>query len=77
MANTAKKVPENINGHYYVDTSCIYCELCTKTAPNNFKEINEMGWAAIFKQPENPEEEQACREAMEGCPTQSIGDDGN
>ncbi|HZF00542.1 MAG TPA: ferredoxin [Methylomirabilota bacterium] len=77
MATLTDKVPENVNGRYYVDRSCIYCDLCRETAPNNFKEINEMGWAAVFKQPENPEEEEACREAKEGCPTESIGDNGN
>jgi ferredoxin len=76
MATCANKVPENVRGRYYVDTSCIYCELCTKTAPNHFKEINKMGWAAVFKQPETPEEEKACREAKDGCPTASIGNDG-
>jgi ferredoxin len=76
MANLSDKVPENVKGHYYVDRSCIYCDLCKQTAPNNFKEINAMGWAAVFKQPKTPEEEKACREAMEGCPTESIGCDG-
>jgi ferredoxin len=76
MANISKIVPENVKGRYFVDYSCIYCELCVETAPNNFQEINEMGWAAVFKQPKNPEEENACREAKESCPTQSIGSDG-
>jgi ferredoxin len=76
MATLADKVPENAKGRYYVDRSCIYCDLCVETAPNNFKEINEMGWATVFKQPENSEEEKACREAKEGCPTSSIGDNG-
>jgi ferredoxin len=76
MANFADKVQENVKGRYFVDSTCIYCELCVETAPKNFKEINEMGWAAVFKQPENPEEEKACREAKEGCPTESIGSDG-
>jgi ferredoxin len=76
MANLSDRIPENVKGRYYVDHSCIYCDLCKQTAPNNFKEINGMGWAAVFKQPENPEEEKACREAKESCPTESIGDDG-
>jgi ferredoxin len=75
MANLADKVPENIKGRYYVDRSCIYCDLCRQTAPRNFKEINEMGWAAVFKQPENAEEEYACGQAKEGCSTESIGTD--
>jgi ferredoxin len=77
MANHADMVQENVSGRYYVDRSCIYCDLCVETAPNNFKEVNEMGWAAVFKQPGNIEEEKACREAKEGCPTGSIGSDGS
>ena len=76
MPILADKVPENVTGRFYVDRSCIYCDLCVEIAPNNFKEINEMGWAAVFKQPENSEEERTCREAKESCPTESIGNDG-
>jgi ferredoxin len=76
MAIRSQRIPENVIGKYYVDQQCIYCALCVETAPRNFKEINERGWAVVFKQPENLEEEKACREAKEGCPTESIGDDG-
>ena len=30
----------------------------------------------VFKQPENAEELAQCREAMEGCPVEAIGEDG-
>jgi ferredoxin len=30
----------------------------------------------LFKQPESPEETALCKEAMEGCPVEAIGDDG-
>jgi ferredoxin len=29
----------------------------------------------VYKQPESPEEEALCKEAMEGCPVEAIGDD--
>ncbi|RME16273.1 MAG: ferredoxin, partial [Bdellovibrio sp.] len=29
------------------------------------------------KQPSTPEEEEACQEAMEGCPVEAIGNDGD
>jgi ferredoxin len=35
-----------------------------------------MGHAFVIKQPETPEEEELCIEAMEGCPVESIGSDG-
>jgi ferredoxin len=30
----------------------------------------------VFKQPENDQEASLCREAMEGCPVEAIGEDG-
>jgi len=30
-----------------------------------------------MKQPENDEEREQCVEAMEGCPVEAIGEDGN
>jgi ferredoxin len=34
------------------------------------------GYSYVFKQPENDEEEAQCQEAMESCPVEAIGDDG-
>jgi len=34
------------------------------------------GYSYVFKQPENGEERELCLEAMEGCPVEAIGDDG-
>ena len=34
------------------------------------------GHAFVSKQPESPAEEAACKEAMEGCPVEAIGDFG-
>ena len=31
----------------------------------------------MYKQPENPDEETLCQEAMEGCPVEAIGSDAN
>jgi ferredoxin len=31
----------------------------------------------VYKQPENPDEEALCKEAMEGCPVEAIGSDGD
>ena len=77
MALFTAKVPQNVPGKFYVDSSCIYCELCDQTAPTIFRECNEQGWAYVFKQPETPDELRQCIEAVEGCPTSSIGTDGD
>ena len=74
MADHENKVPENVPGKYYVDMNCSLCSICEDTAPNNFEVGDEH--AAVIKQPENEEEEEQCRQAMEECPEEVIGDDG-
>lgn len=60
----------------FVDQSCIACDACVLTAPNNFAMHEEDGHAFVTKQPGSPEEEELCKEAMEGCPVEAIGNDG-
>jgi len=76
MANIADKYAENAAGKFYVDNQCIDCDLCRETAPDNFRRNEDGGYSYVFKQPENPEEEKLCQEAMEGCPVEAIGNDG-
>jgi len=78
MADPTDKVEGSVPGKYYVDSNCIDCDVCRDTAPNNFKADEEEGFSFVFKQPENEEEEEEqCRDAMESCPVESIGDDGD
>ncbi|HUF62998.1 MAG TPA: ferredoxin [Verrucomicrobiales bacterium] len=76
MADYENRHPENITGRFFVDEQCIDCDLCRETAPKNFTREEDNGYSYVYKQPENEEEEQQCREAMEGCPVEAIGDDG-
>lgn len=76
MADKTKKFEENIPGRFYVDKECIACDACILAAPDNFKMHEEDGHAFIGKQPAGEEEEAKCREAMEGCPVEAIGNDG-
>ena len=76
MADAANKYPENVAGTYYVDDQCIDCDLCRETAPANYKRNDDGGHSFVYKQPESPEEEALCKEAMEGCPVEAIGADG-
>ncbi len=77
MASKDKKHAGSITGKFYVDTECIDCDLCRETAPANFKRNDDGGYSFVFKQPESPQEETQCREAMEGCPVEAIGADGD
>jgi len=76
MAVIANKQKESIVGKYYVDDQCIDCDLCRETAPSNFTRSDEGGYSYVYKQPSTPEEESQCKEAMEGCPVEAIGSDG-
>lgn len=76
MADKNKKYPENKPGRFYVDRECIACDACCISAPQNFSMDENDGHAFISVQPTTPEEEAQCREALEGCPVEAIGNDG-
>ena len=77
MADKAHKYPENAAGKFYVDNECIDCDLCRQSAPGNFTRNEEKGYSYLVKQPQTSEEEKQCKEAMEGCPVEAIGSDGD
>ena len=76
MADPSDKLEDNVPGAWYVDSSCIDCDVCRTTAPNNFEANEDEGFSFVCKQPENEEEEAQCQEALEACPVEAIGDDG-
>lgn len=67
---------ENAPGKFYVDKTCIACDACVIAAPENFRMNEDDGHAFLSKQPASPQEVEQCREAMEGCPVEAIGNDG-
>ena len=77
MADKTDKVQENVAGKYYVDSTCIDCDVCRSTAPDNFDRSEENGYSFVMKQPENDEEASLCAEAKDACPVEAIGDDGD
>ena len=76
MPDKSNKYSDNAPGKFYVDNQCIACDACCTTAPNFFKMNDNDGHAFLAVQPSNPEEESQCKEAMEGCPVEAIGNDG-
>jgi ferredoxin len=76
MPDSTQKAPENVSGRWYVDGTCIDCDLCRDTAPANFKRQDKDGYSYVYKQPCDPAEEAACLAAMEECPVEAIGNDG-
>lgn len=75
MADKTDAWPENQPGKFFVDRTCIACDACCIAAPDNFKMNEDDGHAYLSKQPEGAAEEDQCREAMEGCPVEAIGND--
>ena len=76
MADRSIKVPENVAGRFYVDATCIDCDLCRETASRNFRRNDAERRSYVAQQPSNPEEEAACLAALEECPVEAIGQDG-
>lgn len=77
MADKTDKWSENVTGKFFVDEQCIDCDLCRETAPNFFTRNDDGGYSFVFKQPTTQEEIDLCMEALEGCPVEAIGDDGD
>jgi ferredoxin len=76
MAVFGNKYPDNVPGKFYVDDQCIDCDLCRETAPDNFTRNEDGGYSFVYRQPTTAAEEALCKEAMEGCPVEAIGNDG-
>ncbi|SRR6266542_4308291 len=76
MAEQTDRLPQNVAGAYYVDSSCVDCDLCRNTAPDFFRRDEEIGLSFVYRQPVTSEERALAEEAKQGCPTESIGNDG-
>ena len=77
MSKDVRKHRLNVPGRYFVDCSiCIDHVVYCDDASNNFRMDNEDYGAYVFKQPDTPEEEAQCHQAMDDCPMAAIHDDG-
>ena len=76
MADPKDKVTESVAGKYYVDVQCIDCDVCRVTAPENFQRNEDRGYSYVAQQPVTPDQEARCQEAMDSCPVEAIGSDG-
>jgi len=76
MPDRINKNPANVPGPFYVDESCIDCDMCRTTAPQFFRRHEENGYTYVYRQPITAEEVALADEARNGCPTESIGNAG-
>lgn len=74
MARLALKIAENVEGDFFVDSTCIDCDACRQIAPSVFHDVGSQ--SAVHHQPETEEDLVAAQRALISCPTASIGDAG-
>lgn len=71
MADIANRVPENVEGTFFVDSTCIDCDTCRQIAPSTFGETDDYSFVQL--QPRDAGELRAAYRALVACPTASIG----
>jgi glyoxylase-like metal-dependent hydrolase (beta-lactamase superfamily II)/ferredoxin len=71
MANPKKRVPENVAGDFFVDSTCIDCDACRQIAPAVFGEAAETSF--VKAQPASSTDRRQALQALLACPTGSIG----
>ncbi|HEY6802116.1 MAG TPA: MBL fold metallo-hydrolase [Pyrinomonadaceae bacterium] len=71
MASIQHRLPENVPGDFFVDSSCIDCDTCSQLAPGIFHDHGEQ--CSVHHQPETEAETKLAMMALVACPTGSIG----
>src|SRR5438105_2500865 len=71
MADLRKKVEGNIDGLFFVDTTCIDCDTCRQLAPEIFADDGD--FAVVYRQPSDIALVRKATQALLSCPTGSIG----
>src|SRR5271156_6478096 len=71
MADIKKRLPTNVNGEFFVDSTCINCDTCRQLAPEVFEDAGETSY--VKTQPRSPQEVRDAVRAILACPTGSIG----
>jgi glyoxylase-like metal-dependent hydrolase (beta-lactamase superfamily II) len=72
MAREADAIVDNVMGEFFVDRTCIDCDLCRQLAPAVFARSVRAGQSFVAHQPARDEERRALM-ALVTCPTSSIG----
>jgi glyoxylase-like metal-dependent hydrolase (beta-lactamase superfamily II)/ferredoxin len=71
MADPKKRLEGNVAGEFYVDSSCIDCDLCRQIAPSVFRAEGE--FSVVHRQPSSQADSLRAEMALLTCPTASIG----
>lgn len=70
MAKIERRLPHNVSGDFYVDSTCIDCDTCRWMAPEIFHQVSQQ--SAVYHQPTNEIERLRALQAVLSCPTASI-----
>jgi glyoxylase-like metal-dependent hydrolase (beta-lactamase superfamily II)/ferredoxin len=73
MARASDRIAENVDGDFFVDSSCIDCDLCRQLAPATFARTDRRAQSFVHEQPRNDREQHRALMALVTCPTSSIG----
>ena len=71
MADPKHAYPENTSGDFFVDDTCIDCDLCRQIEPSVYRADD--GHSIVYAQPQSPEQTLRASMALVTCPTGSIG----
>ena len=71
MASLAERYPDNADGDFYVDRTCIDCDACRRIAPDVFTEAADQSY--VRAQPVSEASRTRALMALVACPTGSIG----
>ncbi|MGC1310293.1 MAG: MBL fold metallo-hydrolase [Phormidesmis sp.] len=71
MAHLKDRRSQNVEGNFYVDSSCIDCDTCRWLAPEVYS--REGSQSIVYHQPTTGKQRIAALEALLACPTGSIG----
>src|ERR1043166_1581335 len=71
MASVGLRLPDNVPGDFYVDSTCIDCDACRQIAPAIFTEAGNA--SIVYQQPHSDDETKRAMMALVACPTGSIG----
>ena len=71
MAQLERRLPQNVDGDFFVDETCIDCDACRQIAPETFRDHGDQ--SSVSRQPETSADVHRALMALVACPTASIG----
>lgn len=71
MASLQQRLPQNVPGDFFVDSTCIDCDTCSQLAPQIFRDHGDQ--CSVYQQPQTATETELAMMALVACPTGSIG----